>query len=54
MKMLYYDRIGVSEGIDVSKTCKLKECIICHYWYFLDKGSSFNHRNAKDAMIFSW
>ena len=52
--MLYYDRIGVSEGIDVSKTCKLKECIICHYWYFLDKGSSFNHRNAKDAMIFSW
>ena len=35
IKMLYYDRIDVSEGIDVNKTSKSKECNIFHYWYFL-------------------
>ena len=39
--MLHYDRINVSEGIDVSKTSKSKECNIYHYWYFLDKGFKF-------------
>ena len=29
--MLYYDRIDVSEGIDVSKTSESKERDICHY-----------------------
>ena len=38
LQMLYYDGINVSEGIDVNKTSKSKECDICHYWYFLDKG----------------
>ena len=33
--MLYFDRINVSEGIDVNKTSVSKECDICHYWYFL-------------------
>ena len=37
IKMLYYDRIDVFEGIDVNKTSKSKECDICHYWYFLNK-----------------
>ena len=32
IKMLYYDRIDVSKGIDVNKTNKSKECDICHYW----------------------
>ena len=41
IKMLYYDRIDVSEGIDVNKTSASKECLICHYWYFLNKGFSF-------------
>ena len=39
--MLYHDRIDVSKGIDVNKTNKSKECDICHYWYFLDKGFKF-------------
>ena len=39
--MLYYDRIDVSEGIDVNKTSASKEGIICHYWYILDKGFEF-------------
>ena len=39
--MLYYDRIDVTEGIDVNKTRESKECNICHYWYFLNKGFTF-------------
>ena len=35
--MLEYDRIDISEGTDIDKTNKSKECDICHYWYFLDK-----------------
>ena len=35
--MLEYDRIDISEGIDVNKTNESKECDICHSWYFLDK-----------------
>ena len=34
--MLNYGRIDVSEGVDVNKTSTLKECDICHYWYFLN------------------
>ena len=39
--MLYYDRIDVSEAIDVNKTSKSKECYVYHYWYFLNKGFKF-------------
>ena len=38
---LHFDRIDVSEGIDVNKTSALNECDICHYWYFLNKGFKF-------------
>ena len=37
IKMLYFDRIDDFKGIDVNKTSKLKQCDICHYWYFLNK-----------------
>ena len=30
--MLHYDRIDVSEEIDINKTSASKECDICHYW----------------------
>ena len=39
--MLYFDRTDVSEGIDVNKTSESKECNICHYWYFLNRGFKF-------------
>ena len=39
--MLCFDRIDFSEGIDVNKTSESKECDICHYWYFLNKGFKF-------------
>ena len=41
--MLEYDRIDISEGIDINKTNASKECDICHYWYFLDK--NFNYES---------
>ena len=34
--MLEYDRIDISEGIDVNKTSTPKEYDICHFWYFKD------------------
>ena len=34
--MLEYERIDISERIDVNKTNLSKECDICHYWYFKD------------------
>ena len=39
--MLYYNRIDVSELIDIYKTSASKESNICCYWYFLNKGFKF-------------
>ena len=36
IKMLYYDKIDITEGSDVNKTIASKECGIFHYWYFLN------------------
>ena len=46
--MLYYDRIDVSERIDVNKTSASKECDICHYWYFLNYSFKFQ------ANVYKW
>ena len=32
--MLYYDRTDLREGIDLTKSYRSKECMICHYRYF--------------------
>ena len=29
--MLQYERINISEGIDINKANKSKECMVCHY-----------------------
>ena len=39
--MLYYDRIDVSEGINVNKTSRSWKCDICHSWYFLNYSFKF-------------
>ena len=39
--MLRYQKIDVSEGIDVNKTSASKECELCHYWFFEDIGFKF-------------
>ena len=38
----------VSEGTDVNKTSASKECGICHYWYFLNKGFKFQHKLSQN------
>ena len=38
--MIEYERIDISEGIDINKTNKSKECMLCHYWCFLNKNFS--------------
>ena len=35
--MLEYDRINISEGIDVNKTSNSRECSLCKFYYFLNK-----------------
>ena len=39
--MLEYDKIDISEGIDINKRSASKECDICHYWHFLDKNVNY-------------
>ena len=41
IKMLQYDRIDISQGTDVDRTNKSKECMLCHYWHFRDVGYKF-------------
>ena len=36
-----YERIDAFEGIDINKSNKLKEYMICHYWHFKDIGYKF-------------
>ena len=33
-------RIDISEGIDINKKNKSRECMLCHYWHFLDNSFS--------------
>ena len=41
VRMLYYNKIDVSEGIDINKSNKSKECMICHCLYFLDSNYEY-------------
>ena len=40
-KLLEYDGINISEGIDIDASNKSKEYMLCHCWYFLDKNYSY-------------
>ena len=52
MKMLEYDRIDISEIIDLNKTNKSKECMLCHYCFFLDKNFSYGPYLCDDCYNF--
>ena len=39
--MLKYDKTDITEGIDVDKTNKSRECMFCHFWYYLNKNFSY-------------
>ena len=43
--MLKYDRI------DVDKTDRSKECMLCHYWYFLNKNFKYRPYLCDIAII---
>ena len=34
MKILQYEKIDVSEEIEVNKTSASRECELCHHWFF--------------------
>ena len=51
--MIEYERIDISERIDVDKTNKSKECMLCHYWYFLHKNFSYGPYICDDCYNFS-
>ena len=39
--MLKYYKTDITEDIDLSKTNKSRECMFCHYWYYLNKNFSY-------------
>ena len=39
--MLRYQKIDVSEGVDVNKTSASKECELCSHWFFKDVAFKF-------------
>ena len=40
--MLEYDRIDISEGVDIKKyKGTSRECSLCKFYYFLDKNFSY-------------
>ena len=40
-KMFEYDRIDISEGIDVNESSNSRECSLCHFWYFTDQNVNY-------------
>ena len=48
--MLEYDRIDISEGIDIKK-CKetSRECSLCKFFYFLNKNFSYGPYLCNDC-----
>ena len=49
--MLEYDRIDVSEGIDVNKTKDSRRCTIHIYYYFLEAILDFRQTYVMVLMI---
>ena len=50
--MLHFDTIDVSEGNDVNKTNKLKECVFVTIGIFQIKALNFNKISAINVMIY--
>lgn len=54
LQMLQYDKIDASEGIDIYRNNALHKCVICHYWYFLEKNLSFQSKMCNGRHEFLW
>ena len=51
--MLQYERIDVSEGIDLNKSDKSNECMICDNCYFKDIGYQYQPHVCNGCHDFS-
>ena len=49
VKVLQYEKIDISEGININKTSALKECELCHYWFFKDVGFKFEEHVCNEC-----
>ena len=50
--MLKYNRIGISEGIDMNKCEETsRRCNLCKFYYFLDKNLVMDHFYVMVVMI---
>ena len=50
--MLEYDRINISEGIDINKCEETsRECCLCKFYYFLDKNFKYGPYYVMVVMI---
>ena len=47
-KMLVYEQIDVSDVVDINNS---KECMVCHYWYYLEKDFTYGPYLCTDATI---
>ena len=47
--MLKYDKVDITEGIDLKKTNDSKQCISCHFWYYLNKNFSYGPFTCDDC-----
>ena len=49
--MLYYNRIDISERIDLAKSNNSKKCMISHYWFF-NHGFKFEDSVCNGCCVF--
>ena len=51
--MLQYQKIDISEGVDVNKISASEECELCHYCFLLHMlDSSLKNMFVMDVMIY--
>ena len=49
IKMLQHEKIDDSEGIGMNKSNKIKECMLCHSWYFENIGFKFQPYTCNES-----
>ena len=50
--MLRYQKIDISEGIDLNETSASKKCELCHYSFFKDIGFKFEEHVCNGDIFF--
>ena len=50
--MLRYQKINISEGLDVNKTNASRECELCHYWFLIILDLNLKYMFVINVMIY--